>query len=240
MLMDSVRFPTQGDGAIKTLLIGTGLLILSIVPVVNLIVGVVVNGHQLRTIRAGAAGEPTPPTFSDFGGLFSDGLRTIAVLLVYTIVSAIVVGGSFAVAVFVLPAGGAAGSAVGGATGGAMVGGASVVALVVILGGLLLALVPLYFVPASLLGLATQDRLGAAFDFGAVRRIAFSTEYFVGMLVVALLVFVINVLAAIVIGLPLIFYLQMIVFHFIGQMGARAAANSQENQAGGATTASPI
>jgi hypothetical protein len=236
MLMDSVRFPTRGDDAIKTLLIGTGLVVLSIVPLVNIVVGLALSGHQLRTIRAGAAGDPTPPTFSDFGGLIGDGLRTVAVLLAYSLVSAIIVGGAFVASVFVVPVGMAAGGGVGGTAGGALAGGTSILALVIILGGLLLALVPLYFVPASLLGLATQDRLGAAFDVGAIRQIAFSTEYVVGMIVVALTILAINVLAAILIGLPLIFYLQMIVFHFIGQMGARAADNSRT---GGTPTASP-
>jgi hypothetical protein len=240
MLVDSARFPLQGDGAIKRLLVGTGLTILLVIPLVNLIVGLFLNGYFLRTVRAGAAGDP-PPSFDDAGGLLRDGGKLFVTLLVWAIPSILVVVVGF-LAIFATllsaPSTLAAGAA-GAAGAGAGAGAGETAGLLALLGlvvTLLVGAIPFYFVPAAVLGVATQDRISAGFQLGAIRDVAFSTEYLVGMVVVALIVAVVQFLNLIIVGIPLVFYFQMVLAHFVGQMGARAA---ERNRAESSPTAAP-
>jgi hypothetical protein len=232
VLTDSLNFPRQGDGAAKRILVGTGLIVLGLVPLVNLVTGFALNGYQMRVMRAGARGDSVPPSFDDFGGLLSEGGRFFVVSFVYAIPSVLVVAAGFVAATFTMPLGTSAGGAAGVAP-GAAAGGAGVAAVAILLGSLLLAVVPLYFLPAALVGAATRESIRAGFDVSSVLSVALTTEYLVGMLVVTLLAVVVGtvvqLLVLVLVGLPLLFYLQVVVAHFLGQVVERAA---RRNDAG--------
>jgi len=228
VLSNSLGFPLRGDGAAKRVLVGTMLVVLGFVPLVNLVAGFVLNGYQMRVMRAGARGDAVPPSFDDFGDLLSEGGRFLVVSLVYAIPSVLVVAAGFVAAAFVMPLGMGA-----GVDPGAAAGSAGLVAVALVLGSMALAVVPLYFLPAALVGAATRESIRAGFDFSSVFAVAFSTEYLVGMIVVTLLAVVVGtvvqLLVLVLVGLPLLFCLQVAVAHFLGTVVERAA---RRNDAG--------
>lgn len=98
MLSEAIVFPSRGDGALKWLAIGGFLSLASVLvlPQFGL------YDYYLRTLEAGTVGRKEPPSFSDWGGLFVDGLKVFVVLLVYQVVPVVV---PTVLATFVLPAG---------------------------------------------------------------------------------------------------------------------------------------
>jgi hypothetical protein len=226
VLKSSLEFPFRGDGTAKRLLVGSGLILVSLVPLVNLITGLVLNGYQMRAMRAGARDDPHPPTFDDVGDLLMDGLRFVAVALVYTVPSILVVAVGIAAVLFTVPLGTAAAGA-GGVGGDALLGGTGLLATGVLLVSLVVAVVPFYFLPAALVGVATRESIGAAFELSAVATVAFSTEYLVGMVVALALVTVVGtvvqLLVLVLVGIPLVFCFQVALGHFLGRVVDRAA-----------------
>ncbi len=80
MIAEAFRYPLESEDSIKTLLIGT-LLVLGTVLILPLFV---LLGYLVRTMQAAAHGKPTP-RFTDlnYTDLFRDGLKLAAVLFGY-------------------------------------------------------------------------------------------------------------------------------------------------------------
>jgi hypothetical protein len=158
----------ESEDWVKTVAIGAVLTLLSVLVVPALIVG----GYVVRTIRERAAGATEPPAFDDWGGLLVDGLKAAVIYLVYMIVP---------IAVFAVT--------VGGLILGVLTGSETIasVGIAGFLGGIVvssvLSLVFGYFAVAALVNFACKEDLSAAFDFGTVKRLAFSSDYAIPWLI---------------------------------------------------------
>ena len=185
MIEGAFTYPTDSDSWLTTIIIGGVLTFLGflIVPLF------VVYGYVVHAIRDTVEGGDEPPAFGDWGDLIVDGLQAwivgIVYLLVPTIVAIVTVGGSIAA----ILTGNSAGEAAGVA---GLFGGFALTAV--------LSLVFGYFAAAAIVNFACEGSLGAAFDFGTVRQIAFDGDYAVAWLV-SVVVFIV---AGIVTGIPLI------------------------------------
>lgn len=166
-LGEALRYPMESDEWIKTVLIGGVLSILGFL----LIPLLPVYGYLVRVIRYNLAGDPEPPTFGDWGELFTDGIQFLVIGIVYLLVPAIV--GTFTV-------GGSIAAIATGTQEGAMAGLAGLA--VGFLLTFLLSLVFGYIGVAAILNFVHEDRLGAAFDFDAIRTTVMSRDYAVAWL----------------------------------------------------------
>ncbi|MEZ3143232.1 DUF4013 domain-containing protein [Halobaculum sp. MBLA0143] len=183
MLRDAIEFPVRGDDAAKTILIGGLLSVFGVllVPVIPLV------GYLQQVFRTTAAGDETPPVFDDVEGLFADGLRAVAVSLVYFALPLLVGLFTFvAVAMFVPAAFVSAGS---GADPGAVsaVGGVVVFALLGL--GLLSTLWTLaasYLLPPALARVAETDEVRSGFALRSVWDTAATMEYLTAWLLAVL------------------------------------------------------
>lgn len=203
-LGDALRYPTEHDDWMKTILIGGvlsifGFLLIPIIPV---------YGYIVRVLKRRLAGEKRPPTFDDWGELFGDGVRVLVIGIVYMLVPAIVgavtVGGSI-LAMATETRGGVATGMAGLAFGFLLT--------------FVLSLVFGYVAVAAIVTFAREDRLGAAFDFGTLRTVVFEGDYavawllsigvFIGAGVVTSVLNVVPVLGAIV-GAFVVFYAQIV------------------------------
>jgi hypothetical protein len=221
MLGESLRFPFQGDDWVRPFVIGSLCALGSFL----IIPAIILYGYTLRMIRAGATGQTTPPRFEDWEELLIDGIKAYAVILVYTIPLTLVV---FLFLTFVVGVGAITAGAVGS---DAAFAGIGVVTLVAVLVSIAVSLAVAYVLPASLIALATQDDLGAAFNRSAIQRLVTSRTYFVGLLV-ALGVATVGGLVAtplvfLLVGFAVQFYMQVVIGHYLGQVAAKAAAESQ-------------
>jgi hypothetical protein len=153
------RFVPEDPDWIKKVLIGGAFTLLA-----GLLVGAVfVVGYGVRLIRRAAAGDPRPlPDWDDLGGMFDQGLRGLAIYLVY-VLPVVIVPMAFAFVVAMTGAGLSGGSGSRGASEAfgalAAVGLMGVYAVTAIL-MLVLAL----YVPAALARFAMLDRVGAGFE----------------------------------------------------------------------------
>lgn len=220
MLEAALRYPLKSDDRVATLIIGGLLLVLSVLvlPVF------VLQGYLVRVLDSSARGETEAPSFTDWGGLFVDGLK----LTVVNVVVGVVVAVPF-LAVTALFTGGlfAVGDSAGGVTALGAVGALVFVLLSVF------ALVVSYFLPAMFANFAVEGRLGAAFDLRTVRSVAFTTDYLVAVLLAVVLGSVINTVAApfalLLVGIPMLFYGQVVTYYLFGRAyaeGRRAAGLS--------------
>ncbi len=78
MIVNALKYPLEDEDFLKTLLIGSLLLVTSflIVPIF------ILTGYITRTIQNASNGAE-PPQFGDYGGLLVDGLKFTAVFLLY-------------------------------------------------------------------------------------------------------------------------------------------------------------
>jgi len=168
MLEDALSYPTNGESGLVRILIGGALGLLSVL----LLPAFVVAGYMVRTMAGASRGEPEPPAFDDWGGLFVDGLKATAAGLAYSFGPILVI---VAVAAVV-----GAGASAGGDAGGALAGlGILAILLVVVL-----LFVIQYAVPAALTNLGREGSLGAAFDFETLKPVLTSGEYLKAVLLV--------------------------------------------------------
>ncbi|UVE50031.1 DUF4013 domain-containing protein [Haloferax larsenii] len=216
MLSESINYPRNDDGWVRTVLIGgvLGLLSFLIVPTF------VVIGYLLRVIRATMHGDEEPPVFDEWGDMTIDGLKGFAIALVYGLIPAIIAG-VFGFAGFM---GAVAGN--GSQTAGIFGG---IVALVGLLLAFVLGLLAAYIIPAALSNYAETDRIGAAFDFGTLRPILMSGKYatawlmaFAVLFAASLALSVLNVipllgqLASFLLGPFVTFYAAVAAYYIIG------------------------
>lgn len=207
MLGDAISFPATSDDWIPTLIIGGLLTVLSVL----FFPAFIVQGYAVRVLRRAARGEAEAPSFTDWGGLFVDGLKLFVVTAVYSL--AILVPLAVLVAALGVSAG-----ALGGDT-GRVVGGLLGVVLLLVVGAL--SLVVGYLLPAAYANVAIEGTMRAAFDFGTVLRGALTGDYLVAWLLALAFGLVGNLvatpLAALVVGIPLLFYVQVVTYYLFGR-----------------------
>ncbi|MFD1647122.1 DUF4013 domain-containing protein [Haloarchaeobius litoreus] len=237
MVVDSLKFPTKGEDGMMRAIIGGGLLLAS--AIIPLLPQLIVNGYSLQSMRAGARNNPNPPEFEDWESLLKDGALMFGVTLVYTLIPVMLLFGVLFLGFFVFSFGAAAGSAAG--EGGAAAGGGIGLIVMLLLGGLafLLLMLAYYLMPAALVGVATEEEFMAAFDFDSVREIAFTSDYFVALVVAAVVNFlaflVIFPLMFLLVGFPLAFIMQAGIFHYLGTVARDIATTGT----GGPRTSEP-
>lgn len=211
MLGASLRYPTSGPDWVKTILIGGVLSLLGAIVVLPLLP---VEGYFARVLRSAAQDESEAPVFEEWGRLFIDGIKMFVIQIIYIAVP------------FILLA-----IAIVGIAGGLLTEGNAASTVLVVLGvlfvlvALLLSILALYMLPAALANFAYRDKFGAAFDLGTIRRAAFSSDYFVALLLALVVGIVLGTIAAIlsllIIGIFLVFYVQVSVYYLFGRGYAR-------------------
>lgn len=216
MLGDSLEFPRRGDDWLVTVLIGGVLSLLGFL----IIPAILVNGYLLRVVRAAVTDEETAPVFDDWGELFVDGILVWVIEFLYVGIPTVLllfVVGSFTVIASVSTSAGAQpgpGAAIGGLIG-----------LLIFLVLLLLVVVAGYLLPAAVANFARTGEFTAAFDLPTVARGALTVDYLVAILLVIVVSIVLGfvgaLLSVILVGVFVLFYLQVVVFHLFGQGFAR-------------------
>lgn len=209
MLEEGLSYPTQGDSWIGRFAIGGILTFLSflIIPIF------LIYGYFVRVLEYTIKGNKEPPEWEDWGNLLIDGLKGIVVTLVYAFIPIFVFG--VLGTVFI-----GAGVSAGG-DGGGIVAGLGLITFLLFIPAMFLVY---YFVPAALCNMARRDSITAAFDFGMIKRVALTSDYFIAILlpiVVGILInFITTILAITIIGLILVpfvtFYGQVAIFHMFG------------------------
>lgn len=219
MLSDALSFPRRGDDWLPTLLVGGILTLLG----VFVLPAIVVQGYLVRVLAAAADQEETPPSFTRWGALFVDGVKLLVVNVVYGLVAVVplvVVLGAALVAipgdpVPVEPGTTSPTPPSAGFGAGLLV----LVALLAVVG--LLTLLVAYVLPAALTNFAMEGRLGAAFDVRTVLAGAFTSDYAVAWLL-ALVVGLVgglvgSALTVVVVGLFVLFYVQVSFYFLLGR-----------------------
>ena len=233
MLGDALEYPARGEDAFTTVLVGgllpvlttlIGLvgLALSVVLVgfailpLALVPGLALFGYYVAVLRSVTTGEPDPPRFRDWKRLLVDGLRFVAVSVAYAVPFVLLVGTFVAVVA-------ASEAAVGDPVAETIVAvGAAVTALLA--AGSLLAYA--YLQPLALANLAREDRLGAAFDLGTLRKAGLSKAYATAWLLAAVVWFVGGAIEGtlwiVLVGLFVGFYADVVRYYLYGR-GLRRA-----------------
>lgn len=231
MLSDALRYPLNGDGWLRTILVG-GLLIILQVLVLPLFF---VQGYYVRILRGVANGDPDPPRFDDWVDLFVDGLKLFVVNILFALVMVAVLalvgivfgGGS-------LLAGGSIDPSTAGVVSGAL-GAAGVAILVVAL--LLLT----YVGPAMFTNFAREDSIAAAFDVSTILSGALTVEYLVAWLLALVVGLVLGSIASflslLVVGIFGLFYLQVVTYYLFGRGFVEGL---EANGSGGESTAATV
>ncbi len=210
----SLRVVTDDPAWLRKLLVGSlvtlfGILVL---PLPLLI------GYQLRVVRNTARGDARPiPEWEDWGGLFMDGLRVLALIIPHQLAFMLAVGAPFAAIVL----------------GGAALGdnaGPLVMLLLLPLGLLTVAAALVFagYVQVAQIRLAVTDNLGAAFDFAAnaafLRRSIIPLLLAFGVLLVTNFVAQFGVLLCCVGLIPATLWSQIAFHHGLGQVARLGAA----------------
>lgn len=235
MLGDAIEYPTRGDDAIATILVGGFLPMLAgFVGLIGLVLSVVVVGlfvlpfavvpvvflvgYYVSVLRSASAGEETPPTFANWTDLFVDGLAAILIAAVYA-VPLIAFGLLLALVLGVGTISSGETLREVGITGAAVVGGGALA-----LYGLALA----YVVPIAWTRYAREGEAAAAFRLGEIRSIALRREYAVawGLAFVVGLVgkAVARALYPLLIGFFVKFYVEVVTHRLYGRGAALATA----------------
>lgn len=237
MLSDAIRAPTRTTDSGLTLFVGGVLLLLAAVfPIVWLFTlaisplylvlaplavfpPLIVLGYDLRVIAAGTNESPTLPPFVRWDRLLVDGIRSLAIAIVYLLPPVIVVaiGGGTIVALtseeFGVPSDYADTAA-------------GIVSVLSVAFVLLYAVLYAYLRPAALTAYAVTGRLRAAFHPTRVLGIAIQADYAVAW-VLAAVVLVIGFsvavpLSVLVVGFFLAFYVRAVAYYLYGS-GAGSA-----------------
>ncbi len=196
MIGDALSYPKSGESWLRTVLIGGLLLLFSwlIVPAILL------QGYLLRVLRAGSEEAVEPPVFDEWADMLVDGLKVIAVAIGFFLVP-------FVLAVLL-------GLAFGGFEAGAI---GFLVGVVVFAAYLVAA----YLLPAGLTNMAMEGSLGAAFDTDVLRRVGGSSDYLVAVasaiVIGVILGAVASMLTVVLVGVFLLFYVQVAMYYLIGR-----------------------
>ena len=219
MLREALAFARGRDGGIRVLLLG-GLFVLMAWLVLP---ALLVAGYLLSVMDVGARGRGSLPPFGNWRRLLADGLRAAVVALVYGIgPAAMVLGGVLVTWLLVLPTISPT-VILDGGTGALqqlpveLLGLVGLVAFVL----LLAAVVFWLHLPAALVALGTQGRLGAAFQSDALWTVVNTTAYLKGVVLAGAL-FVLGMavaipLSAVLVGFVLQFYVLVAVAFVFGR-----------------------
>lgn len=240
VLEGAFRYPTRGDDAVATLLVGGGLglaalavgvlgLLFAFVAVgfvilpFALIPSLFVRGYCVDVVRHRLDGDPDPPRFEDWWSLFVDGVKASVVALVYAVPALVIVGALAA-------------SAFGARSAGAAVGGA-VVLLVLVLALVLYSLAAAYCYPAGVANWVREDDFGAAFSVSALGEASVDSRYLVPWLA-ALFVGIVGglvgqALLAVVVGVVVLFYVRVVVWYCWAEGYAEATDLDRSGGGGG-------
>jgi hypothetical protein len=212
MIEDSLRYLRSSEEWVKTVLIG-GVLSLFVLPLFLVI------GYYVRVLRGTMHADDEPPVFDDWGDLAVDGLKGLAIYLVYGLVPA-VVGGIIAFL--------GVGGAIAGNSGASGVVG-FLVALVGFLVAFVLGLVAAYVAPAALANYVEKDDIMAGFAFGEIRSVITTRAYATGWLTAFAMLLGAGILTSVlsivpfvgtVVGVFVTFYAAVAAFYVIGHTWA--------------------
>lgn len=225
MLAEAIDFPRAGDDWLPTILIGGvlsfPLLTVLIVPVL------VVQGYLVRVMRDAAVGAEAAPSFTRWGELAIDGLKLAVVALIYSLAVVVPVA-VVSVGVFGITTVGTSDVSSQPAAPSLLV---SLVFALVVFVVVVLAVALAYFVPAAMANFAIEGHIGAAFSFGTVASGALTVEYataWVLSLVVGLVGGVIgSALSVILVGIFVLFYVQVMTYFLWGRGFARGLARKR-------------
>ncbi|ADE04405.1 DUF4013 domain-containing protein [Haloferax volcanii] len=211
MISESLSYPRNDENWLKTVLIGGVLSFLGFLIVPTFLV----IGYLLRVVRATMKGDEQPPVFDDWGDMAVDGVKGFAIAFVYGVLPLIIMSVFVGSAIIGIFAGG--GSDTAGIFGGIMT-------LVGLLVSLVLGLLAAYIVPAALANYAETDRLGSAFDVGALRPVLTSGKYVTAWLTAFVVLFAVSVVLSLLNVIPLLGQLLSFVLGpFVGFYAAVAA-----------------
>ncbi|ELZ99361.1 DUF4013 domain-containing protein [Haloferax sulfurifontis] len=228
MLSDALWFLKRSDDWFATTIIGGVLSLLSVL----ILPGIILQGYFVRAMRAAANGEQAAPSFTDWGGLFVDGLKLFVVTFVWALVAivpaillSVVIGiGTFTVSEA------ATGSAAASSAGGL---GLGIVSLVLGLLVFALGLLAAYLVPAAGANFAIEGTLSAGFDVRTIVSGALTGEYAVAWLlalvVAVVLGFIGGLLSAIVVGFFVLFYVQVMTYYLWARGFADATGKGRQS-----------
>lgn len=219
MLLDALSFSRRGDDWLSTIIVGGVLTLLAVL----VFPAIILQGYLVRVLDHAARRERTPPSFTQWGALFVDGLKLFVVNLVYGLFVIVPVGVVVGALLVVVP-----GDPVPTEPGtapppdppiGSETGLLVFVALVVVAG--LLTLLVAYLLPAALANFAIEGRLRAAFDLRTLFAGAFTSDYAVAWLLAVVVglvgTLVGSALTAVVVGVFVLFYVQVVVYYLLGR-----------------------
>lgn len=220
MLEEALSYPRDDEDPVRPFLIGSVLVLLSFVIGLTIIP---LYGYLLRVLDAGRTGARGLPEFDDWEELIIDGLKMFVLNLLYTGIPAVILSAVLGITFFFVAVGGVVGR---GNDGGTLVLVFLLVGGLVSLLAFVLVLVAAVMLPAALARMRVEDDFRAALDVRAVFRVAKTGEY----LVAVVLAWVVGVgfsivgglLTIVLIGIPILLYGFMVVFHLYGQGYARA------------------
>lgn len=212
MLEDGLSYPTRGDNALGRIFIGGLLGVFSFL----IIPGIALFGYLIRVLEDSARDIEEPPAFEDWGGLIADGLKGVLVGIVYGIVPFVLLVSAIAVT--------GAGAAAADRSAGGIIASLGILGILV---SVLVLIILYYLIPAALTNMALEDRVGAAFEFGTLKRPLLSLDYFIAWLLPFVIAFLLNIasffllfftLGIGIIVLPFIqFYVQVSIFYMFGR-----------------------
>lgn len=221
MLEEAISYPKNSDSAVRTLLVGGILTLLSflIVPVVFVL------GYLVRVLRTTVEGATAPPAFDEWETLLRDGLKALLVTLGYLFVPvAILVFGVVSV-LFVatvemsaVDTSGVDPSAV--ETGGTDAAMSVLIVLAAFAVGGISLLVASYALPAGLAAFATTDRVGAAFAFRSLWPVLTSGSYLVAWLLALVVSFGAGVLIGTISLVPVVGAIAGVFVYFYANVAA--------------------
>lgn len=221
MLGESLGYPKARKGWEKTVLIGGGLELLGALIFITFLP---LQGYFVRVVRSAASEEQEPPAFDNWGDLFIDGIKMSLVHLAYVVGPGILLFVGLAVAAF---------GAFSGLQGSSLGTGLEIVGVLLALASLVAFLLAFYLIPAALANYAYRDDLGSAFDLGTVRRVAFTSDYFVALLLAFVVGITLGLIASflsiLLVGFFLWFYVQVSIYYLIG----RGCAKGLDLETGG-------
>lgn len=239
MLGDALSYLPNSDDRIPIVLIGGIILLLQLgISVVSyfspllwlltllpsLLFSAILLGYGVRVLNSAARGEDAAPSFVNWMELIVDGLKITIANLGYLVIVLVPLLVFILTLVISVNVNAQSPSAVANAVTG-------VIGIVGTLCWLLFVLVIGYLVPAAYANYAIEGELSAAFDVSTIYTGAKSSEYFSAW-ILSLVVAVIGgiaglLLSAVLIGVFVLFYVQVVTHYLWGQGFARGLANKR-------------
>lgn len=227
MLGDALSYPLDDDSWIRTILIGglLSLLTVFVVPIFFL------QGYYVRVLHGVTNDDPSPPEFSDWADLLIDGLKLFAVNLVVGLVVFLAMG----IVAVIFGAGSLLSAGMGGDPGAAAGGIFAAFGAVGMLLFIAFALVLGYVAPGMFANFAREDSIAAAFDVSTVLAGVTTMEYLTGWVLAVLVAVVLGTIASflsvILVGIFVLFYVQVVTYYLFG----RGFADGLAEKRGGST-----